>query len=176
MRYFLKAMPGDEDTVPLLYPGHFKELRLDWPVEGAKKPNAIICDDISRKWMLPNGWYAVARRFTAKEERRRVVAGVIDPKVLQGYAVIGIENHLNVFHVGKRGISETLAKGLATYLNTTVVDEHFRRFGGHTQVNATDLKNMPYPDLAILERLGAWAMTTNDYGQAAIDGAFMRLS
>ncbi len=47
-----------------------------------------------------------------------------------------------------------LAKGLAAYLNSTVVDSYFRQFNGHTQVNATDLRNMPYPSRKQLEQLG----------------------
>ena len=53
--------------------------------------------------------------------------------------MLGFENHLNVFHQHKHGLPDNLAHGLAAFLNTTAVDEHFRRFNGHTQVNATDL-------------------------------------
>ncbi len=173
MRQYLHANAGGEGTVPLLYPAHFKDVRLEWPMEG-KKPNAVTLDADTAKWMYPKGWYAVCRRFTAKEERRRIVAGVIDPTVLGDAEVIGIENHVNVYHYGKQGISEVLAKGVATYLNTTLVDEHFRRFNGHTQVNAGDLKSMPYPSLHVLEQLGQWAMKTNDYTQQAIDEAFRK--
>ena len=59
--------------------------------------------------------------------------------------MLGFENHLNVFHEDKRGLPENLAHGLAAFLNTTAVDDHFRRFNGHTQVNATDLRLMKYP-------------------------------
>lgn len=174
MRQYLHPNAGTPGTVPLLYPAHFKDVRLEWPMEG-KKPNAITLDADTAKWMYPKGWYAVCRRFTAKEERRRIVAGVIDPSVLGDAQVIGIENHVNVYHFGKQGISEVLAKGVATYLNTTLVDDHFRRFNGHTQVNAGDLKSMPYPSLPVLEELGRWAMTTNDYSQEAIDEAFRKI-
>jgi len=47
-----------------------------------------------------------------------------------------------------------LAKGLAAFLNSTVVDAYFRQFNGHTQVNATDLRSFNYPTRAQLERLG----------------------
>ena len=48
----------------------------------------------------------------------------------------------------------TQAKGLAAFLNSTVVDTCFREFSGHTQVNATDLRTLNYPAKAVLERLG----------------------
>jgi adenine-specific DNA-methyltransferase len=43
---------------------------------------------------------------------------------------------------------------LAAFLNTTTVDQFFRQFNGHTQVNATDLRNLRYPSLDDLEALG----------------------
>jgi hypothetical protein len=89
--------------------------------------------------------------------------------------MIGIENHLNVFHASKRGLSEEIAKGLATFLNTTLVDEFFRTFGGHTQVNATDLRRLRYPSVDVLRRLGRWAMMSPLYSQDAIDRAFAEL-
>ena len=46
------------------------------------------------------------------------------------------------------------AKGLATFLNSTLVDIYFRQFNDHTQVNATDLRNLRYPTRAELESLG----------------------
>lgn len=52
----------------------------------------------------------------------------------------------------KKGILKWLADGLALYLNTDAVDEEFRRFNGHTQVNATDLRAMKYPSRSALMR------------------------
>ena len=43
------------------------------------------------------------------------------------------------------------------FLNSTIVDTFFRSFNGHTQVNATDLRQMCYPALEELRTLGAWA-------------------
>lgn len=82
---------------------------------------------------------------------------------------IGFENHLNVFHEEKRGLPEDVAWGLFVYLNCTAVDDHFRRFNGHTQVNATDLKNIRYPNRNALSKLGRWAMLQGELTQAGID-------
>lgn len=149
-----KPEPGD---VPFLYPGHFGPDGLVWPKIGFKKPNAIRDAPTTRKLLYPNGFYAVVRRFSSKEERRRIVASVIDPARLPA-AMIGIENHLNVFHINRRPISEALARGLAVYLNSTAVDCFFRDFNGHTQVNASDLRSIRYPSRAALEGLGSWAL------------------
>ncbi len=47
-----------------------------------------------------------------------------------------------------------MAAGLACFLNSTVLDNYFRVFSGHTQVNATDLRNMKYPSGDRLRALG----------------------
>ncbi len=47
-----------------------------------------------------------------------------------------------------------LAKGLSAYLNSSLVDVYFRQFNGHTQVNATDLRNLRYPTMTALLALG----------------------
>ena len=163
------------DTVPLLYPCHVKGWHVDWPQRDGKKPNAIVCNDITRRWLYPNGSYCVVRRFSSKEERRRIVASVIAPDDFSGFQLLGLENHLNVFHDGRKGLPETLAQGLTVYLNSTIVDEEFRRFNGHTQVNATDLRRMRYPDRTSLIDLGRWAMQRERHTQDDIDEQLERL-
>ena len=164
----LRDLP-DADSVPLLYPSHFRNGRLAWPIAGAKKPNAIVCDPDTEKWLYPNGYYCVVRRFSSKEEKRRIVAGVVDPAKFPGVSLLGFENHLNILHEDKHGLPGHLAWGLATYLNSTTVDDFFRRFNGHTQVNATDLRLIKYPGRAQLLALGEWAERQEEPTQASID-------
>lgn len=139
-------------TVPCVYPHHFSKVGLEWPKEH-KKPNALVRSPEVDKWLMPSGVYVVVRRFSAKEERRRVVAYLVTPDDLKS-ELIGFENHWNVFHVRKRGLPLDVAKGLTLFLNTSMVDNYFRVFSGHTQVNATDLRNMRYPSLERLCELG----------------------
>ena len=135
-----------------------------------KKPNAIQRNSETEKWLYPNGFYCVVRRFSSKEERRRIVASVVDPAAFDGAPVLGFENHLNVFHDNKHGLPQALATGLAVFLNTTAVDENFRRF------------QWPYPgkrnrsqddqiseDREALIGLGEWAMKSGPLTQAMID-------
>lgn len=168
LKEHLRDMPG-EGTVPLLYPGHFSSTGTTWPIEGMKKPNAIERNTNTEKWLYPSGFYCVVRRFSSKEEKRRIVASVVEPSAFGGVTVLGFENHLNLFHENKRGLPEALARGLAVFLNTTAVDENFRRFNGHTQVNATDLKLMKYPSRETLIELGEWAMQQRTLTQEQID-------
>jgi len=139
-------------SIPLLYPHHFSGGEMQYP-KRHKKPNALHDSEEVRKWVMPNDCYVLVKRFSSKEERRRLVAYVVDPNDIQGDQV-GFENHWNVFHRGKRGIEPVLARGIACFLNSTLLDKHFRVFSGHTQVNATDLRNMKYPSTRVLKALG----------------------
>jgi hypothetical protein len=96
-----------QGTVPLLYSTHCGNGKIRWPVDG-KSPNAIMLNDETRKWLFPNGWYVVVRRFSSKEEKRRIVASVVDPHKLNT-DYLGFENHLNVFHTEKNGLDVELA-------------------------------------------------------------------
>ena len=154
------------DAAPLLYPHHFTDGSLCWP-KSHKKPNALQLAPEVSKWLMPRGHYVLVKRFSAKEERRRLVAYHLPYEALNS-AYIGFENHWNVLHTGKHGMDEDTAKGLSTFLNSTILDEHFRVFSGHTQVNATDLRNMRYPSREQLRKLGQRAKgQPND--QATID-------
>ncbi len=152
LKEYLRDEP-ESGTVPLIYPAHFKDNLIIWPKSDNRKPNAIVETEESEKWLLPNGHYTVVRRFSAKEERRRVVAAVYDPAKIPCEKV-GFENHLNFFHSKHNGLAPELSKGLAVYLNSTLVDVYFRHFNGHTQVNATDLRMLHYPSWEVLVALG----------------------
>ncbi len=168
LKAHLREMPG-LGTVPLLYPGHFSSRGATWPIKGMKKPNAIERNANTEKWLYPIGFYCVVRRFSSKEEKRRIVASVVEPSVFGDVPVLGFENHLNLFHENKYGLPEQLARGLAVFLNTTAVDENFRRFNGHTQVNATDLRLMKYPSRDVLIEFGKWAMQQGELTPVMID-------
>ncbi|MEZ5449799.1 MAG: Eco57I restriction-modification methylase domain-containing protein [Thiolinea sp.] len=163
-------------SVPLLYPAHFTGAGVTWPIAGMKKPNAILRNTATEKWLYPNGYYCVVRRFSSKEEKRRIVASVVEPDKLGESIMLGFENHLNLFHANKQGLPKALAHGLAAFLNTTAVDENFRRFNGHTQVNATDLRLMKYPSREALIQLGEWAIAQVEMTQAMIDAQLETLS
>lgn len=148
----LRQRPGN-DTVPLIYPGHLSNGSVVWPRENTRKPNALALEPGADELLVPAGFYVLVKRFSAKEEKRRVVAAVYDPDRVAAKAV-GFENHLNYYHCNGRGLPLNLAKGLAVFLNSTLVDQYFRQFNGHTQVNATDLRSLNYPSETELMRLG----------------------
>lgn len=157
----LRKDPG-EGRAPLLYPSHLRDGGVRWPLEDFKKSNAIEVSERVERDLVPPGRYVLAKRFSAKEEKRRLVVSVYDATVPAAF-----DNKLNFFHRDGAGLPEELAAGLAAFLNSTVVDDYFRLFSGHTQVNATDLRNLHYPSREDLERLGR----AKPVGQEAVDAA-----
>ena len=144
------AAPGD---APLILPGHCAPGFVAWPKASGTKPNALAAADPDDDLLLPAGWYVLVNRFSAKEDRRRVVATLYDPARI-GADSVAFDNKLNVLHRGNAGLPEHLAKGLAVFLNSTAVDAYFRQFSGHTQVNAGDLRSLRFPPAGVLDRLG----------------------
>ena len=148
----LRREPDDE-TLPLLYPCNISQSGINWPRSDTKKPQSLADCEETRKLLVPSGYYVLVKRFTTKEEAKRIVACVFDPNVINADRV-GFENHLNYFHCDGSPMPKVLAVGLATFLNSTAVDMFFRQFNGHTQVNATDLRNMRYPSQEQLKSIG----------------------
>ena len=151
-REYLRQNP-EKGTVPLIYPCHFENGAVRWPLPDSKKPNAIVNSDQTRDLLVKTGHYVLTKRFSAKEERRRVVSAVFDPDCINS-ALVGLENHLNYFHASDKGLPSDLAKGLSVFLNSTLFDRYFRLFSGHTQVNATDLRKVFYPTKEQLKQIG----------------------
>jgi adenine-specific DNA-methyltransferase len=167
-REFLRKDP-ERGTVPLIYPCHFEDGFVHWPLKGAKKPNAIVSSDETEDLLVSAGYYVLTKRFSAKEERRRIVGVIYDPTRIDA-PLVGFENHLNYFHSRGHGLPPDLARGLAVFLNSSLLDRYFRLFSGHTQVNAADLRRMRYPSREQMLRLGCeMKMTLPD--QQRIDAA-----
>ena len=171
VRPYLRSQPGP-DTVPLIYPLHMRDGRVRWPAPPGRKANALVASGTTRRLLLPAGNYVLVKRFSSKEQRRRVVASVLSADDLPCESV-GIENHVNVYHREGGSLPVDLAWGIATYLNSTIVDRFFRHFNGHTQVNATDLRSLRYPTDGQLTALGQEAVSMNHL-QAEIDASVIR--
>lgn len=131
-----------EDSVPLIYPANVKQAGVEWPLNIRKSQGFKVAPPTQR-WLFPNGHYLLTKRFTAKEERRRVVACVYVP--VKGYDFVAFENHVNVVHRDRGPLAKSEAAELADFLNSDLVDTYFRMFSGSTQVNATDLRRLRVP-------------------------------
>jgi adenine-specific DNA-methyltransferase len=144
---------ANDKGIPILYSVHIRYQKINWPLI-SKRPNLILLDDFEiKKMAFRTGYYILVKRFSAKEEKRRIWATLMTDKDLNA-DYFTVENHLNIIHYKRNGLDKDLAIGLAAYLNTMYCDNIFRKFSGHTQVNATDLKNMKYPDPDLILKFG----------------------
>ncbi len=165
-REWLRSGPGP-NAVPLIHPCHFGQPNVGWPGKAGRKPVAIVANDQTRRWLIPAGIYVLTKRFTSKEQPRRLVTSLLDPKLVPA-SWFGIENHVNYIHQAGAGLDRLLAQGLHAWLGSTQVDQYFREFSGHTQVNAADLRSLFYPDRNALVGLGQTVLS-GEMSQPAID-------
>lgn len=151
----------------LIYARNFTAEGLEHPIEGYK-PQWINCaSEKFAKQLIPAGSYVVVKRFSSKEEARRVKAYVLNLNEPQA-----LENHLNYIHAGTPrktvSLDPAVARGLALWLSSTEADVWFRARSGSTQVNASDLNAMPVPSAEQLIKLGRyWSLGLN---QEEVDG------
>jgi adenine-specific DNA-methyltransferase len=124
-----------------------------------------------KKIAFPKGYYVLVKRFSSKEEKRRIYATLLTPDSLSS-DYFTVENHLNILHYKRSGLNKEVALGLTAWLNTKYCDNLFRNFSGHTQVNATDLRNMKYPSQVLLIEFG-WMV--EDKKQEEYDQIFEKL-
>lgn len=141
------------DVFPLIYPGNLRNGVVEWPRALRKPQGFAVLTERDRRMLVPPGTYVVVKRFSAKEERRRIVAAVWDPQT-NGSSPVAFENHVNFFHHNGGGLDRDIAWGLSLWLNSSLVDDYFRTFSGSTQVNAGDLRSLRYPSLPMLRWLG----------------------
>ncbi|MCL2470800.1 MAG: Eco57I restriction-modification methylase domain-containing protein [Propionibacteriaceae bacterium] len=160
VRENLTAQPTPA-CLPLVYPGNLRNGEVLWPRSMGKAQGFEIRREEDHRALMPEGCYVLVKRFSAKEERRRIVAAMWTPE-RNGNVPVAFENHLNVFHTRGYGLDFDVGWGLCLWLNSTVVDRYFRTFSGHTQVNATDLRSLRYPDAETLRYLGQTVGTLPD--------------
>ena len=142
-----------ENSFPMVYPASIKAGAVRHPVVGAKPQWFHPLHDGELKLLVPTGVFVLVKRFSAKEEKRRLVAGIWSPSANRS-GPVAFDNKLNFLHIDGAGLDLELASGLSLWLNSTIVDTYFRTFSGHTQVNATDLRNMRFPNADDLRKLG----------------------
>lgn len=147
------SQSNDGNCKKLIYSCNFPNGSFIHPVQ-TNKPQWIRVEDSKvRKQLIPKGSFVVVKRFTSKEEPRRIKAYYLQLSESQA-----LENHLNFIHAGTPRMVLTMdsqeAKGLVLWLNSTLFEKWFRARSGNTQVNASDLNDAPVPDKNSLRYFG----------------------
>lgn len=153
-------------TVPLLWMQNVKSNQTEYPLDGFDKPQAILANDPSL--LMPNANYVLLRRFSAKEDKRRLVSAPFIGEKFE-FEQIGFENHLNVVFRKTGMLSASEAIGLSALLNSAIIDRYFRIVNGNTQVNAAELRILPIPPLEAIRNIGEKIQKSNVDTQEKIE-------
>ncbi len=157
-----------ENTVPLLMANHFSDYRITFPAPNSKNPQYIVNTEESKSLLLDSKNYILIKRFTSKEEKRRVQCALY---LSEGFTCkkVGIENHLNYVAKLKGEITEEEMFGLFALLNSSFIDLFYRILNGSTQVNATEVNAIPFPSLKEIKWIGKQLMEINGTSTNACD-------
>lgn len=139
----------DEETVPLFYAQHIKDGIVNFPI--GKENEYIACD--KGGLLQENTNYLFVKRFSSKEESRRLQCGIYLAKYFESYDRISTQNKIN-FICGLKELSECVVYGLYVLFNSTIYDRYYRILNGSTQVNSTEINSMPVPPMNIIEKMG----------------------
>lgn len=167
----LRDIKDDSDTmVPLLQAQHIKNGAVEFPQ--GKGHEYIL---VSKKGLLQeNTNYVFVKRFTSKEEKRRLQAAVYLSEQLKRYSKISTENKIN-FICGEGNLSREVIYGVFVIFNSTIYDRYYRILNGSTQVNATEINCMPIPDLKSIEWLGKQYLKSSDISSSYCDELIRRV-
>lgn len=148
-REVLRNEPSD-NTFPLFYSQHIRNGRVEWPVG---KEDEYICTERTG-FLQENTNYLLVKRFTAKEEKRRLQCGIYLQSDHPEYAHISTQNKVNFIKCE----TPVFTYGLYVLLNSTLYDTYYRILNGSTQVNSTEINNMPVPSIEVINAMGEQIM------------------
>ncbi|MFV8830129.1 BsuBI/PstI family type II restriction endonuclease [Alkalihalobacterium sp. APHAB7] len=149
---------SENHTSPLLYMKHLKNLEVKFPVTASEQGVKNVPE--SQKLLVPSKNYVLVKRFTSKEQKKRVdVAAYLSNRYPFEY--VGLENHLNYIYKVDGQLSEEEVYGIVGYLNSKCVDQYFRIVNGNTQVNASDIRPLPFPDYQVIVNIGKGILSNN---------------
>lgn len=155
----LRKEPGDH-ILPLFYSQHIRDGRVNHQPSG-KEYDWII--DEKPGLIQKNKNYVFIKRFTAKEERRRLQCGVYSPADFKEYKFIGTQNKINfVDRVDGSEMDAQTTYGVYALLNSTLFDMYYRILNGSTQVNSTEINNIPVPPANMIKKIGERVLVTAD--------------
>ena len=155
---------AEEQAVPLFYSQHIQNGKVVFPV--GKEHEYLVTKQ--RGLLQQNKNYLFVKRFTAKEEHRRLQCGVYLAKKHPEYSQISTQNKIN-FIDGMRDLSECVVYGLYVLFNSTLYDCYYRILNGSTQVNSTEVNSMPVPPMDVIEAMGKELIAAHDMSEPVCD-------
>lgn len=136
----------EEGAFPLLYAQHIKDGLVVWPL--GKEGEVIKTDHAA--YLQENSDFLLVKRFTSKEEKRRLQCGIYLKQRYSQFKYISTQNKVNFVKCD----SPRITYGLYVLLNSTLYDAYYRILNGSTQVNSTEINQIPIPSRDIIEEMG----------------------
>ena len=163
---YLEEKPS-KDNVPLIYPFHFNNNFINFPIEHDKKQYV----NMSKNGLIQeNKDYLFLKRFTSKEEKRRLQPAIYLKEDFSNYDYISTENKINFIEsTNVDDLSKEQIYGLFVIFNSTLYDKYYRILNGSTQVNANEINSLNIPSRSSLEKLGRILINKNDYSVKSCD-------
>lgn len=171
----LLDMEGDVPAThtPLLWMNHINAMHTIWP-KAIKKAQYIKNEALQRKLLIENKNYVLLRRFSVKEEKRRLNAVPYLAKEFET-PLIAFENHLNYIHKPGDELKPEEAIGMAALLNSEIMNRYYRIINGNTQVSATELRALPLPPHEQIIAIGKAMLKHNGNAEAMLDSVVMQI-
>ena len=94
--------------------------------------------------------YLFVKRFTSKEESRRLQCGMYKSNKFSQYSYISTQNKINYIACS----SLCVLYGVYALLGSSLYDQYYRILNGSTQVNSTEVNTIPMPDRNTIESIG----------------------
>ncbi len=163
-REYLRNEASD-NAVPLLYSQHIKNGRVEFPIQ--KEYEYITTE--KKGLIQKNKNYLLVKRFTSKEEKRRLQCGIYLSSDLPDYAEISTQNKVNFVDVLSGEMSIELVYGVYVLFNSTIYDLYYRILNGSTQVNSTEINAMPVPPKEQIVGIGSALMKKKDLSVESCD-------
>lgn len=148
----------DNDTVPLLWAYNFTGNEVKFPKYNEEKPQYLLATTDTERLQMKVENYLLVKRFTSKEERKRLQCALLFKNDFINYKSISTENHLNYITKMTGEMLEQELYGLFVIFNSNYIDKYFRILNGSTQVNANEINSIPLPSLIDIINLGKQAM------------------
>lgn len=155
---------AEKNAVPLFYPQHIQNGKVVFPI---RKAHEYIVTE-QKGLRQPNTNYLFVKRFTAKEEHRRLQCGIYLARKHPEYTEISTQNKIN-FISGLKNLSECVVYGLYVLFNSTLYDRYYRILNGSTQVNSTEINSMPVPPINVIEEMGKELIRAKDMSEDSCD-------
>ena len=154
------------DNVPMFFAQHLKDGRITFPIG----KHGEYIDTRKSGLLQDNINYLFVKRFTSKEESRRLQSSIYLQDDFPTYKQISTQNKLNFITRNKKSLTKQMVYGLYCLFNSTLYDKYYRILNGSTQVNSTEVNTMPMPTLDGIVYLGQRLMVSNDLTEKNCDG------